>query len=340
MLATLLISGAALAQNRTITGRITDDKGTPLSNVSVQVKGLKVGTVTDREGNFSVSVPDEGRILVFSYSGMTTEEEVIGNQTNIMVSMKPANINLQEVVVVGYGTQRRKDVTASITRIDGGIIQDLPVQGPDQALRGRAPGVIVTQSSGTPGSSINVNIRGAGSISASNQPLYVIDGVPINIGSYSQIGVGGQTLNSLADINPNEIESFEILKDAAATAIYGSRAANGVVIITTKRGRNARTTVAINSYYGLQKVYKKLEPLTGPEHVALIQEAVRNRFGPTIVPSQIGLAGLDANPATYPTTNWQNEIFRTAPVRSHDISLRGGNEKTRFFFSTALFDQK
>lgn len=341
MLGLLLMNAVALAQNnRTITGKITDDKGAPLSNVSVQVKGLKVGTVTNEDGNFSISVPANGRILVFSYAGMTTEEVAIGNQTNVNVSLQPANKNLQEVVVVGYGTQRRRDVTASISRIDGAVIQDLPVQGPDQALRGRAPGVTVTQSSGTPGSSINVNIRGAGSISASNQPLYVIDGVPINIGSFSQIGVGGQTLNSLADINPNEIESFEILKDAAATAIYGSRAANGVVIITTKRGRNAKTTVSINSYYGLQKVYKKLEPLTGPEHVALIQEAVRNRFGATIVPSQLGLVGLDANPNTYPTTNWQNEIFRTAPVQGHDISLRGGNEKTKFFFSTSLFDQK
>lgn len=341
MLGMLLMNAVALAQNnRTITGKVTDDKGTPIARASVQVKGTTTGTVTADDGTFSLIVPSNARTLVVSAVGLVEKEVKITSESSYTVGLTASARDLQEIVVVGYGTQRRRDVTAAISRVDGASIQNLPVQGPDQALRGRVAGVNVSQSSGTPGASLNVNIRGAGSISASNQPLYVIDGIPINIGSYSQIGVGGQTLNSLADINPNEIESYEILKDAAATAIYGSRAANGVVIITTKRGRNAKTTVSINSYYGQQNVYKKLEPLTGPEHVALIQEAVRNRFGATIVPSQLGLAGLDADPSTYPSTNWQNEIFRTAPVQGHDISLRGGNERTKFFFSTSLFDQK
>lgn len=341
MLGLLLVSGQILAQTRTVTGKVTDDSGNPLSNVSVLVKGTNVGTVTNDDGNFTINVPANGRVLVFSYADRATQEVSLGSQTSLTVLLQPANKNLQEVVIVGYGTQRRRDVTAAITRIEGSAVQNLPIQGPDQALRGRAAGVTVTQSSGTPGASINVNIRGAGSISASNQPLYVIDGVPINIGSYSQIGVGGQTMNSLADINPNEIESFEILKDAAATAVYGSRAANGVVLITTKRGRNQKTSVNVNSYYGTQNVYKKLEPLTGPEHVALIQEAVRNRLGSTTaLPSAAGLVGLDADPSTYPTTNWQNEIFTSAPIQGHDISLRGGNERTRFYLSTSYFDQE
>lgn len=339
-LAFLLLCGQLLAQNRTITGKVTDENGNPLTNVSVLVKGTTLGTVTREDGTYSISVPSNARLLVISSVNMEPKEVSIGNQTSVNTSLTSANSSLSEVVVVGYGTTSRKNLTSSVSKIGAKEIENLPIQGPDQALRGRAAGVTVTQSSGTPGSSINVVIRGAGSISASNQPLYVVDGIPLNIGSYSQLGAGGQVLNSLSDINPNEIESFEVLKDAAATAVYGSRAANGVVIITTKRGKNAKTAVNFNTYYGTSSAYKTLEPLSGPEHVALVQEEVRNRFGSTIKPSQIGLQGLDGAPESYSTNIWQDEIFRNAAIKSYDVNLRGGNDKTKFFIASSLFDQE
>jgi len=324
---------------RTITGRVTDDKGSPLPNVSVQVRGTNSGTVTNTDGTYSLTVPANGRTLVFSAVDMGTQEIDIGNQTTVNATLLTTERNLQEVVVVGYGTQRRRELTSAVDRISAKEIENLPIVGPDQALQGRAAGVVVTQSSGTPGSSINVNIRGVGSLSGSTQPLYIVDGIPVNTGSFSQIAVGGQTLNRLVDLNPNEIESFEILKDASATAIYGARAANGVVLITTKRGRNQKTKINYSASYGIQNSWRQLETLTGPEFVGLVQESIRNRYGATVIPSQLGLVGYDNAPETYPTTNWQNEVFRQAPIMQHDLSFTGGSERTKFYISGGYFDQ-
>lgn len=324
---------------RTITGRVTDDKGTPIPNVSVQVRGTNTGTVTNSDGTYTLTIPANGRTLVFSAVDMATQELNIGNQTTLNATLLTTERNLQEVVVVGYGTQRRRELTGAVDRITAKEIENLPIVGPDQALQGRAAGVVVTQSSGTPGSSINVNIRGVGSLSGGTQPLYIIDGIPVNTGSFSQIAVGGQTLNRLVDLNPNEIESFEILKDASATAIYGARAANGVVLITTKRGRNQKTRINYSTSYGVQNSWRQLETLTGPEYVALVQESIRNRYGATVVPSQIGLVGYDNAPDTYPTTNWQNEVFRQAPIMQHDLSFTGGSERTKFYVGGGYFDQ-
>lgn len=330
-----------VAQEKTVTGKVTDEKdGTPLAGVSVTVKGTSVGTTTGADGTFRLNVPQNARVLVFSYINFASQDVTFGNNTTLEVKLTTEEKSLSEVVVVGYGTVRKKELTAAVSTIKANDLQNRPIQGPDQALRGQAPGVTVTQSSGTPGSSMNVNIRGTGSINASSQPLYVIDGIPLNTGSYSQIGVGGQTINSLADINPSEIESYEILKDAAATAIYGSRAANGVVLITTKRGANKKTRINFNSYYGVANPYKLIEPLSGPEFIELLQEGVRNRFGATIIPSQLGLVGYDNAPASYPTNNWFNSIFQSAPIHSYDLSAQGGNEKTKFFVSGTYFDQE
>ena len=341
LLGMLLLSSQLLAQNRTITGKVTDIAGLPIAGASVQVRGTNVGTVTGADGTFSISVPANANTLVVTGAQLTRQEVGIGaSQTSVNVTMQAAERSLQEVVVTGYTTQRRREVTGSVDRITAREIENLPITSPDQALQGRAAGVTVTNNSGTPGSSINVNIRGIGSISASSQPLYIVDGIPVNTGSFSQIGVGGQTLNRLVDINPNEIESFEVLKDAAATAVYGARASNGVVLITTKRGRNQRTRINVSSSYGIQKAWRRLETITGPEYVELVQEGVRNRFGATIVPSQLGLVGLDAAPSTYPTTNWQDLIFRSAPIAQHDISAQGGNERTKFYAGGGYFEQQ
>lgn len=176
-----------------------------------------------------------------SYTGYATKEVAVTTANSYDIVLESEAIALEDVVVVGYGTQSRKELTGSVAKISSDQIARLPVTGVDQALQGQAPGVQVTSSSGTPGSSVSIRVRGPSSISAGNQPLYVVDGIPVNTGSYSQIGVGGQQLNALADLNPSDIESIEILKDAAAAAIYGSRASNGVVLITTKRGKQQKT---------------------------------------------------------------------------------------------------
>ncbi|MEN9859129.1 MAG: hypothetical protein RIT50_1251 [Bacteroidota bacterium] len=340
LMAFTVSAAQVFAQGKVVTGKVSDEKdGAPLNGVSVVVKGTSIGTTTSKDGLFSINVPAGATTLVFSFVDFTSTEVVIGGKSVINVALTSEDKAMSEVVVVGYGTQRKRDLTGSVTQVKAADLQNRPIQGPDQALRGQVAGVTVTQSSGTPGASLNVNIRGTGSINASSQPLYVVDGIPLNTGSYSQIGVGGQTLNSLADINPNEIESYEVLKDAAAVAIYGSRAANGVVLITTKRGANKKTKVNVNSYYGISDAYNTIPVLTGPQYVELLQEGVRGRYGATIVPSQLGLVGLNSAPSTYPTTNWQDLIFRQATIKSMDVNAQGGNDKTRFFIAGGVFDQ-
>lgn len=339
MLGLLAICSQLWAQ-RTVTGRVTDDKGVPVPNASVTVKGTNQGTVTNEEGMYTITVPANGRTLVFSSVSLGTREVTIGSETTINASLVATNQSLDEVVVVGYGTQRRRNVTSSVSTLKDKSLENIPLQGPDQALGGRVSGVNVTQSSGTPGSSMSVLIRGAGSISNSNQPLYVVDGIIINTGSYSQVGVGGQSINALSEINPNDIESFEILKDAAATAVYGARGANGVVLITTKRGANRQTQISANVSRGYQKAWRIVPIVSGPEYVAYMQEAIRNRFGATVKPSGVGFVGLDNDPSTYPTTNWMDSIFQTAPVSTYDLSFRGGSDKTRFFVSTGVLKQE
>ncbi|HEX8349986.1 MAG TPA: TonB-dependent receptor plug domain-containing protein, partial [Hymenobacter sp.] len=218
----------AMAQTRAISGRVTDQKsGDGLPGVTVLLKGTTNGASTNADGAFTLSVPESGGTLVFSSVGMTTQERIIGSESSISVSLAQDAKQLSEIVVVGYGSQNKTLVTGAVTSVDAKQFEGQPVAGLDQALQGRASGVQVTQNSGTPGGGVSVRIRGNNSISAGSDPLYVIDGVPINTGSYSNVGVGNQQLNALSDINPNDIASIEILKDASAAAIYGSRAANG-----------------------------------------------------------------------------------------------------------------
>jgi TonB-linked SusC/RagA family outer membrane protein len=332
------------AQFKTITGKVTDEKGSPLSSASVSVKNSKSSTSTNAEGEFSISVPDNATTLVVSYVGhLTSYVSIKGTSIGTLkVILKPDVSDLEDVVVTGYGTQRRKDLTGSVYKLKDSTFEEIVLQGPDQALRGKVPGVDVTQSSGTPGSGISVQIRGVGSINNGTQPLYVVDGVIVNTGDYTQIGVGGQGLNALSDINPNDIESYEILKDAAAAAIYGARGANGVVLITTKKGGNHKTRVSFTSSFGLQSPEKKLAVLNGPDYVKLIQEEVENDavtqygvpVGTTITPSQFGFQGLDNAPSTYQTTNWQNLIFKNStPIQNYQLAVDGGDAKTKFYLS-------
>lgn len=234
----LMLAGLTSWAQRTVTGRVTDASGAPVPNTSVQVQNTNVGTVSKEDGSFSLNVPANGRTLIISAVGMATQELAIGTQSTFAVSLQAGDQrNLQEVVVVGYGTQRRRDVTGNIARVSGSEIANKPVQSFDQALGGRAPGVQITIPSGVLNAPPVIRVRGINSISLSSYPLIVIDGVPAFTGDFSGTSSAG---NALSSLNPNDIESIDIAKDAASAAIYGSRAANGVLFVTTKKESQAR----------------------------------------------------------------------------------------------------
>ena len=327
-----------LAQTVKVQGTVQDSQGKGIPNVTISINGQRGGTTSDKDGNFTLNVNSLQSRLLFSSIGYNNEEVALNGKSSVTVTLTNSESNLGEVVVVGYGTQRKRDLTGSISNVSANQIKNLSLTSPEQALQGRVAGVNVVTSSGTPGSSVNINVRGIGTISGNAQPLYVLDGIPIATGSYSQLGVGNQVLNSLADVNPNDIESIDILKDASATAIYGSRGANGVVLITTKRGKNQKTRVNYSGYSGNQTVWKKIEPLSGPDFQAQLQEQVSNRYLGNYEPS--ALLGSTVHDNGYVNTNWQNEIFRTAPINSHDISAQGGNDKTKFYAGGSYFDQQ
>lgn len=339
MLLTLLctfVYGEVFAQSRTITGKVTSkDDGTGLPGVTVKVKGGTVGTQTDVDGSYKLDLPQDAQSLEFSFVGYATQTITIGNQSVIDVKLATDDTELGEVVVVGYGTQNKKELTGSIGSVNTKELQNVPLTSIDQTLQGRVAGVLTTQNSGTPGGGITIRVRGTGSITGSSEPLYVVDGVPINTGDYSRTGVGNQGTNALADLNPSDIQSMEVLKDAAAAAIYGSRASNGVVLITTKRGSAGKTKINFGYYTGFQEAWKKLGVITGQQYVDLIKEQTVNRFGAGVLPSALGLQGLDGNATA--STNWQNEIFRTSSISQYDLSMSGGNESTKFMVSGTYF---
>lgn len=312
---------------RTITGRVTDDKGSPLPNVSVQIKGTNTGTVTNSDGSYSLTVPANGRTLVFSAVDMGSQEVNIGSQTSINASLSSIDRNLQEVVVVGYGTQRKRAVTSSITRVSGEALADVPVTSFDKALAGKAAGVNVTLGTGIVNAEPRIRIRGVNSLSLSRDPLFVIDGIP----TFSS-GLSGVTnTNPLSDINPADIESVEVLKDGAAAAIYGSRAANGVILITTKKGRSGRSSVTYDMYMGYSSPFRQPDLLNAQEFVTIANEKLVNAGLP---------AGANMN-AENTNTDWLKEVFRDQAVaQSHTLSLNGGNDKTNFYVSLNYLKQQ
>ena len=331
MLSVVVLSMSTTMAQSSISGKVLDDKGAPMVGATVLVKGTTAGMVTDLDGNYSLEVPKGATTLVFSFVGFNPVEESIGNRTVINVAMSYNSI-LNEVVVVGYGTQTKKELTGSVSKVSAETLSKLPITSVDQALQGQASGVQVTTNSGTPGGGVSIRVRGPSSITASNQPLYVVDGIPINTGNYSQLGVGGQATNAISDLNPTDIASIEILKDAAAASIYGSRGSNGVVLITTKRGKAGKSKISLNTYYGTQEAWRRIEPQTGQEHIGTINEARRN----------VGLAPLytPADSTNAANTNWQTEIFRSAPISNTDLSFEGGTERLQYRLSGSYFDQK
>jgi TonB-dependent starch-binding outer membrane protein SusC len=330
----MLFLGITLVTGQTlIKGSVIDETDSaPLVGASVVAKGTTAGTVTDVDGSFSLEVPKDVQSIVISFVGYVAKEVAIGNTTQFSIKLERDAEVLGDVVVVGYGTQTKKELTGSVSKVSGDVISRLPVAGVDQALQGQAAGVQVTTNSGTPGGGVSIRVRGPSSITAGNQPLYVIDGIPINTGNYAQLGVGGQGTNALADLNPTDIASIEVLKDAAAASIYGSRASNGVVLITTKRGKSGRSKISLNSYYGTQEAWRRIEPQTGQEHIGTINESRRN----------VGLAPLySATDSTNAAnTNWQSEILQTAPMSNTDLSFEGGTERLQYRVSGSYFNQQ
>ena len=317
-----------------VSGKVSDENGEGLPGVNVLVKGTSLGTVTNIEGIYRLQVENENSILVFSSIGYATQEVTVGNQRTVNINMLPDVKALEEVVVIGYGTQRREDLTGAIGSVSSEDLKKVPITTPDQAMQGRVAGVQVRTTSHEPGGGISVQIRGTSSLSASSQPLYVIDGFPIS-NDYSSVASekGSTTPNQLNSIDPSTIESVEILKDASATAIYGSRATNGVVLITTKRGRRGPAQVDYSTNVSFQKVAKKFDLLNATEYAQLVNEANDlNDVPHTFSDEQIAALGEG--------TDWQDVMFRTAITQRHMLSVAGGNENLRYMVSGNYTDQE
>lgn len=328
--AVLLFTGQLLAQ-RTVTGKVTDEKGDPIPNATVMVRGSNTGTVTKQDGTYSITVPANARYLVISSVDMATEEISIGTQTNISVKLKAADKSLQEVVVVGYGTQRKSDVTGNIATVKGSAIADKPVPSFDAALAGRAAGVQITVPNGVLNNPPVFRIRGTNSINLSSYPLIVIDGIVTFTGDVSQTLAAS---NVLSNINPADIESMDILKDAAATAIYGSRAANGVVVITTKKGKKGKAKVTYDGWLGWTKPTRMWKMLNAQQYMEIKNEGLTNvgntaRYLPT--------NGPDGKPID---TDWSDVIYRDGVSHSHNMSVSGANEYTSYYFSFGYTNQE
>lgn len=322
-------------QDRIISGKVTSPEGESLPGVSVLIKGSNTGTVTDAEGRYNLTVPSGDAVLVYSFIGFSQEEVAVGNQTVIDITLTPSLESLSEVVVIGYGTVKKSDLTGSVSSIKADELKAVPTTSFDQALQGRAAGVQVMQTSGAPGAEASIRIRGVSSILAGNEPLYVIDGMLVNSSTNDVTPGGGVGSNSprigpLSAISPNDIESIEILKDASATAIYGSRGTNGVVLITTKRGKKGISSINVESYYGVQQVSKKIGLLNAQQFAEFLNEAKTNA----------GQTPVYANPSTLGRgTDWQEEIYRTAPIQNYQVSFAGGSDKTQYVISGGYFDQ-
>ena len=295
--------------SRTITGTVTTQDGLPLPGANVVFKGDARGATTDNTGKFVLTVPTNKNLLQVSFIGYITKEMPVNGQTTIAVRLTADASELSNIVVIGYGTTRKSDLTGSVVSVRSDELMVVPATTLDQALQGRAAGVQVTQISGKPGAETSIRIRGTSSINAGNEPLYVIDGMLINSdgGDVSAGGTRGPRVSPLSSINPSDIESIEILKDASATAIYGSRGANGVVLITTKRGRPGKGTLTFESYFAQQEVANKLKLLNAAEYAALVNDAkiAANQTPVYVNPPNLGKG-----------TDWQDELFWLADRKS------------------------
>ncbi len=326
VLAFLLYTSATFAQQRTISGVVRESKNSaPLEGATVSVSNSNITALTAADGKFSISLPNGKTAITVSYVGYGDKTITVSqNETNITITLSASEGNqLSDVVIIGYGTQKRSDLTGSITSIKA---EDLTLGGTisnaAQALQGKAAGVLVTQNSKAPGGSISVRVRGSNSISSTNEPLYVVDGFPTTYGT---------------DINPNDIESMEILKDASATAIYGARAANGVILITTKRGKTGKSRISYNGYYGVQKVINPFNMLNAKDYMLLANDLYQEIDGQQ---GQQYAVYTQSQLATTVNTDWIKEATRSGAVQDHNFQYEGGNDKTKILTSIGYFNQK
>ena len=364
----------ALAQSKTVTGTIRDVQGKPIAGASVIQKGTSKGAASDNEGKFTLTLLSSKKeiLVITSLSYVNKEVDLKGKYQDIVVELQDAKGGqLTEVMVVGYGSQKKATVTGAISSIKAKDFKDQPVSNLAASIEGKLSGINVTQPSGTPGAGLLVSIRGA------QNPLYVVDGVPMLSESNSSLNTSynlsgqsvgsGQNISSISDINPEDIESIEVLKDASAAAIYGARAANGVVLVTTKKGKAGKTSFELNYYTGFQSLEKKIQFMNSQQFYDLTNEAIANdiqvyhnestaagfdtsRYGPMSVLQGVGILDANGNAVPNPVapyydlssginTNWLNQIFQTAPISNYELSARGGNDKTKFFIGGGYFDQ-
>lgn len=342
--AVLLSWQFAQAQSRTVSGKVSDVGGAALPGVSVSVKGTTQGAITDANGKFSLQA-SANSVLVFSYIGFKAQEVATGGRTTVDVSLEEDAAALSEVVVVGYGSQKKSQTTGAISSVSAKQIQEMPITSLGQAMQGRVAGVDVSQSGSRPGSVPKILIRGRRSFNAGNDPLYVVDGIPLSAG--------------YEDLNPSDVQSMEVLKDATATAIYGARGANGVVLVTTKRGAvKGKTTVSFDTYGGVSTPLDKIQLFSGSEFLEYVREAYRatNLYKDAAgnpVPTGVGDPNADAKVAVLggdpavargiangTNTDWQDLLLRNGVMQNHSLGVQGGNDKTQFYISAGYFKDK
>ncbi|SIS57057.1 TonB-linked outer membrane protein, SusC/RagA family [Filimonas lacunae] len=354
----LLTAFTASAQTKAIKGKITDVKdGAPISGATIHAKNSSASAISAADGSFSILVDAKTKQLQVLYVGYATQTITIGAQETINVALEPSGESLSEIVVVGYGTKAKRDVTGSVAKVASKDIANTPATSFESALQGRAAGVQVSQQNGKLGQGINIRIRGASSVTAGNEPLYVVDGIPITTDDMSSTSA---STNALADINMNDIESIEILKDASAAAIYGSRGSNGVVIITTKKGKAGTSKVELGYFSGFQKPTHRREFMNATQYVEYFKQAgigaAKQDYAAGYYNTlQDALDDYDSYVASRMTrysagtddwetgkinTNWQDQVLRTAPMSQYDFSVTGGTDKTKIYFSGQYLDQK
>lgn len=320
ILLSALLGQHANAQGFRLQGNVTDDKGESLPGVSIIIKGTSQGTSTDANGNYSLDLPDQNAVLVFSFVGYESREVSVAGRSVVNVTLNADITTLDEVVVIGYGEVRKSDLTGSVASVKGEELNAFPATNVLQAMSGRAAGVQVSQNNGAPGGSISVRIRGTNSIQGSNEPLYVVDGFPLSASNPTVL-------------NNSNIESIEVLKDASATAIYGSRGANGVVLITTKRGKQGKTIVDFETSYSVQKLRKKLDMMNAREYAQFYNlQAANDGLAQRFTEEEIANFGEGFD--------WQDLIFRTAPMQNHNLTVSGGNDRTMFAVGMSMFGQE
>ena len=323
---------------KTVSGVVTDDQGIPLAGANVVEKGTANGVIVDFDGNFSIDIANENSILVVSYIGFVAKEVEVGEQTTFNIQLEENQQQLDEVVVIGYGGVKKSDLTGSVASVSSEDLNRTVNQSFAEALEGRASGVKILNGEGTPGGDISVRIRGGTSVSASNEPLYVIDGFPVIVEKSFEFDVvaanAATTTNALSGIDPKDIESIQILKDASATAIYGSRGANGVVIITTKKGKVGKSTVSFETFISSQEISKKIDVLDAVEYATYQQALLASQVNPNA-----DAVAFYSNPESFAeiSKDWQDEIYRNALIKSYNLGLNGGSESIRYNISAGAF---